>query len=290
MVAPHYVASAIRCSNPCSGAPEDCAYRVAWQINPHMRVGHVQTARAARQHAELLRVLEDAGARVSVLPFVHGAFDSVFAKDNALLTDRDGPRALLGRPRHAERRAEQRARFAALVDLGIDVVAVSRWPLEGGDVVAHPGGFLVGTGFRTDTRARDDIERFFGIDVDAVALVDPRLYHLDMALAVTSDGTAFVCREAFASIAPIERAPGIDRMVPVPLEEALAFGLNVVQVGRHVVMGGHSPTVVDELTRRGHVVHRVDLREFHLAGGSAACLVSRVYPDVLADRDVPSAA
>lgn len=259
-----------------------CTYRVAWSINPHMRPGAVEPWRAVRQHCTFVRLLERLGARVVKVPFVHGAYDSIFAKDNAILLHRGGrAEALMTRPLHAVRRAEQAARARALADLGFAITAAPEGPLEGGDVVILPGarGALVGHGFRSSIRARVALERFVDGPCIPVELVDPRLYHLDMAVAVLGDGTALVCDEAVtpASRAAIARADGVARVVKVPLEEALAFGVNVVEVGRSVVVGGHAPATAAALERLGRTIHALPLDQFHLAGGSAACLVSRVH-------------
>ena len=78
------VLSGPQCASEGHGDPEGCAYRVAWSINPHMRVGAVDTARAVRQHASFVRALRQCGAHIEVIAFVHGAFVSVFAKDCAM--------------------------------------------------------------------------------------------------------------------------------------------------------------------------------------------------------------
>src|SRR5689334_21168372 len=93
-----FVVSAVHCAaDHLRGAR--CAYRVAWSINPHMRVGAADPRRARAQHRALRDALVREGARLVDLPFVHGAYDSVFAKDNAVLAGGAGaqnaPRALL---------------------------------------------------------------------------------------------------------------------------------------------------------------------------------------------------
>ena len=283
-VAPfRFVVSLPRCRGSCARRTDSCAFQVAWAINPHMRVGAVEARHAVRQHDTFVRALEAAGAVVLPVPFVHGAFDSVFSKDNAVLVERDhgALEALLARPRHSERRMEQRARATALSALGVDVSATAEAPLEGGDIVMLPGanGAFLGHGFRSSHRAAADLERFLDRDVTAVELCDPRLYHLDMALSVLDDGTALVCDEALtdAGRRAVERHDGVTSILHVPLEEALHFGVNLVQVGKTLVWGADAPATTRALESRGYHVHRVALDQFHHAGGSAACLVSRIH-------------
>src|SRR5688572_5310837 len=99
-----FVASTPHCVDAAHPSTPDCTYRIAWSINPHMVIGAVDPQRAIVQHAGLLRTVRALGAEVETVPFVHGAFDSVFAKDNALYTSTNGlTHALLSQPRYAER-------------------------------------------------------------------------------------------------------------------------------------------------------------------------------------------
>jgi len=253
-----------------------------------MRIGSVRPRHAVRQHGSLVRALRSLGAVVHDVPFVHGAFDSVFSKDNAVVVERShgAVDALLGRPRHAERRAEQEARARALVSLGVRVAARAKAPLEGGDVVVLPGarGAFLGYGFRSSTRAADDLEVFLERGVTCVELSDPHLYHLDMALSVLDDGTALVCDDALtpAGRRAVESHPAIRAVVHVPRDEAMRFGVNLVQVGKTIVWGADAPLTTQALRESGYEVRRVPLDQFHLAGGSAACLVSRVHQQAIA--------
>ncbi len=230
-----------------------------------------------------MRELERAGAVVDCVPFVHGAFDSVFSKDNAVIMERRDGRveALLARPRHVERRVEQEARAASFGALGVAVVATAAESLEGGDIVLQPfgGGAFVGFGFRSARGAAYDLEDFLDREVTGLELCDPRLYHLDMALTVLDDGTALVCEEALTAAAfrQLVAHPAITSILRVPLREALAFGVNLVQVGSTIIWGADAPLTTRALQARGYLVQRTELGQFHLAGGSAACLVSRVH-------------
>ena len=100
-----------------------------------------------------------------------------------------------------------------------------------------------------------------------------------MALSVLSDGTALACRDAFTaeSLRQLHAHPAIARVVDIPRDEALRFGLNLVEVDGAVVMGSRAPTVEQAVTARGFRLVHTPLPEFQLAGGSAACLVARIH-------------
>ena len=282
-VPPTLAVSALSCTD--HAVEHDCQYQVAWAINPHMTIGAVEFRAAVAEHEHFVRTLEELGATIIRLPFVHGAYDSVFTKDSALLLSRRGiRRALLARLRYPERQREQAARAAFYERYGCEVVCEAAGPSwEGGDIVMLPSGegMFLGHGWRSGREAASWLERHADVPVWPLELCDPHLYHLDMALTILPDGTALVCESALTpeAMRTIERSPGIRHVVRVPREAALAFGLNVVPIGDTIVCGRHVPGVEAVVTELGYRYHVVPLEQFHLAGGSAACLVATVHRD-----------
>lgn len=280
------VVSEIECREWHEHESDACRYGVQWSINPHMEVGSVDFHRAKREHSAFLSTLRLAGATVTAQPFIHGAFDSVFMKDAALLLDRrEGRRALVAQPRYKQRRLEREARADAYAGAGYKVVSDTSGPVwEGGDVVVHPRGtsMFLGYGWRSEANAAAWLERHAGVPVVPLELSDPHLYHLDMALTVLPDGCALVCASALTaeSHARLERAAGITHVIVVPRPAALGFGLNIVPVGDTIVCGSAIPEIASIIRERGFRVTVAKLDQFHLAGGSAACLVARLHPDL----------
>jgi N-dimethylarginine dimethylaminohydrolase len=259
-----------------------CRYQVAWSINPHMQVGAVEFARALAQHEALKVALRGEGAQVVEIPFVHGAFDSVFAKDVALVLERRGHRrALLASQRYPERQAEAVARRSFYESLGYDVIAPPAVHWEGGDVVVLPPGdrILFGHGPRSDPRAAGWLAHHTGAHVIALELCDPYFFHLDVALGVLPDATVLLCEDCFTpeSVRALRSCPGIREIIPVDREDALRFGLNLVAVGDAILCGADIPGVQRIIRARGFRPVVVPLDQFHLAGGSAACLVTHVH-------------
>ncbi len=284
-----------------ASASPACRYQIAWSINPHMRVGAADFTRAdAASTPLLLTALRATGAQLEQLAFVHGAYDSVFAKDSAVLVSSlsaTGPsrRALLASPVH--RRAAARAgrsRARALEALGFAVEQSAAASREGGDVVMLPGanGSVSSvTAFVPRAPRPTSSPTSSRVEVTPLELVDPHLYHLDVALSVLADGTALVCEDAFTgeSLRRLRAHPSIGSIVSVPREEALRFGLNLVEADGIVVMGSRAATVEQALAARGFSVVHTPLNEFQLAGGSAACLVAPVHAPMLAGHVEPAA-
>lgn len=239
-----------------------------------MTPGSADPCRAAAQHAAFVRTLRLNAAHIQELSFVHGAYDSVFVKDCAITID---GRALLASARHPQRRSELPARREELERLGLDVEDPLPMALEGGDVVVTSDLALLGYGLRSERGSTGPLARFLGVDVVPLELVDDRLYHLDTALSVLSDGTALYCPEAFSPRARrvLEALP-FERIAVAP-DEALRFATNVVELGDVIVTGTVAPKLAAELERRGRRVVYTPLDEFQRAGGSAACLVLPRY-------------
>jgi len=258
---------------------DDCAFQVAWEINPHMRIGATNCERAVAQHAQFVHALRESGARVLQLPFMHGAFDSVFMKDSALLrADEGGIHLLPATTKFAERAGEPGVRARQLARAGVRVEAASPVPLEGGDVVVGSNVAVMGYGVRTELAAAPHLERFLGCEIVPVKLRDPDLFHADVALTMLSTGAMVLCEEAFdrASLQALARIP-TTRTVTVAKAEAMRFSLNVVEVGNTIVTGTPSPAMEALWASLGYAVRVSPLDEFQLAGGSAACLVARVH-------------
>ncbi|CAN5769202.1 arginine deiminase-related protein [soil metagenome] len=276
---PRFLASDLRCAGGDHPRTAACGYQVAWTINPHMIVGSVDRARALDQHARLLRTVRALGAEVVCLPFVHGGFDSVFVKDNALyLRRRDRDRAVLGAPRFEVRRLEQRSRGRDLGRAGFEVD--DRSPaFEGGDLCVLPGGgAFLGHGFRSSPAAIEHLARILGGPVTPLELVDPELYHLDTALAALADGTVLACEAAFSAASrETLRRTARGEVISIARDEAVRFALNLVEVGDTIVTGTDSAVVAAALRARGKRVIVTPLDEFHRAGGSVACLRAPIH-------------
>ncbi len=278
----HFIVSGVR-TEP--GTPDACAFQVGWQINPHMKIGGTSIAKAECEHESFIATLEDCGAVVDQVPFVPGAYDSVFMKDNAVIfSDEQGTRALLTAPATKERAGEPLARAFYLRALGISVSGQCRERLEGGDVVLNSNrrvGFL-GYGFRSAKEASVSVSRFVKFPIIPLELVDPYFYHLDTAMNLIIAGdrlVAFAHREAFTAQGWQELCshPAIDIVIPVDREEAMLFALNWVEVNDVVIFGAPVPRTQARLKQLGKRTLVSPLSQFQMAGGSAACLVAPVY-------------
>jgi N-dimethylarginine dimethylaminohydrolase len=242
-------------------------------FNPFMTYRErVDSGRAATQWRRLVRALEEAGAAVehvepspatSALPFTA---DTAFcyAPGRALVLRNDGLRGDL-EPRVVTRWL----RALGYVTEGLP----PRYRLEGGNLVRNgPRELLVGlkpgaTGLSERYLAKL-VGRVAGIRVTPVQLVDERHLHLDTVVGVLEPRLFLVYRDGLAE----RRLPVEGEVLEVNREDARAFACNLVRVGDVVVTGLVSAGLERRIRRLGLEVERVDLSEFHKAGGGAKCL------------------
>ena len=249
-------------------------FAVSYAINPWMDpAAPVDAARAMRQWEALRRTYEDLGHEVEVIEPLPGLPDMVFAANGGLVIE---GRALGARFTHPERRAEGPAYqrwFQCAVDGGrLKEAVVPAAVNEGeGDFLVVGERILAGSGFRTDPAAHREVQELFGMPVIGLALVDPRFYHLDTALAVLDENAVAYYPGAFSE----GSREVLRRMFPdavlASAQDAAVLGLNAVSDGSTVVLSAEATGLAEQLRQRGYRPVGVDLSELRKAGGSAKC-------------------
>jgi N-dimethylarginine dimethylaminohydrolase len=255
-------------------------YVVEYAINPWMdTAAPVDTELAVKQWDGLRETLAGLGHTVHVLDPVPSLPDMVFAANGAFSV---GGVVYGARFRYAQRMSEaaaHRAWYEARPDAWRFVAP--RETNEGeGDFAFVPGAFgglvLAGYGFRTEAAAHAEAQEVLGHPVMSLRLVDPRFYHLDVALAVLDDDNVVYHPGAFSesSRAVLERL--FTDAVIADEADALAFGLNLVSDGRNVVLNSEATALAAKLAEAGYTPVPVDLGELKKGGGSVKCCVAEL--------------
>jgi N-dimethylarginine dimethylaminohydrolase len=274
-------------------------FEVRYRINPWMRPDAWRAdpagglARAREASAALRQALEAEGAEVEMIPAVPGLPDLVFPANAGVVLDGV---VLPARFRHPERRGEEapfRAAFAALRDRGVVRKIVDLPPgmfQEGaGDAIWDQGRghFWSGWGPRSDRAASRAVAAAFGRTVVPLELATPQFYHLDTCFCPLGGGEVLYYPPAFTAegLAVIRRHVAPDLRLEAGPDDAAAFCVNAVNIGRTIVMARPPQTLRRRLEGRGYKVVAVDLAPFMLSGGGAYCMTLRL------DRaSVPAAA
>lgn len=247
-------------------------FTVRYRINPWMRPDQpVSTTRAGRQWASLRHALLGRGHAVRVVEPQPGLPDMVFAANGGIVI---GDRALIPRFRHNERSGESRYFADALRELGLAEVCQAEHVNEGeGDFRLVGSQILAGSGFRSEPCAADEVADYFELPVLPLRLVNPRLYHLDTALAVLDDRTVTYWPGGFSRTSRgLLRDLFPDAILAGPAEAA-ALGLNLISDGSTVFMSDECDALAARLAERGFNIVRLSTSELRKAGGGAKCCV-----------------
>jgi len=280
-------------------APEH--FEVSYTINPWMKPDSWKSqadllgARSSSGWRKLTETLRSLGAELEMVPPVEGLPDLVFTANAAVILD---GKALVATFRHPQRQPESavykrafeqlkaRGLLREVIDMPAGLI------LEGaGDCVWDPARdtFWLGYGQRSDKESAKVVRETFGFDVVPLRLIDPRFYHMDTCLCPLTGGELLYWPQAFdeeGKAAILERF-GKDNLIPAPEEDACAFAVNAVNIGRDIVLATVSDRLRGLLEERGYRLHATPISDFNLSGGSAFCLTLKL-DRASGGRDIPA--
>ncbi|OLZ65233.1 amidinotransferase [Streptomyces amritsarensis] len=252
-------------------------FDVRYSINPWMDpTKPTVTETSLSQWKRLHDLFVELGHRIDLVEPVPDLPDMVFAANGATVLD---GRVLVARFRHAYRAGESPAYLDWFARQGWGEVRQAEYVNEGeGDFLLAGDTLLAGSGFRSDPRAQQEAQEFFGRQVLGLTLVDPRFYHLDTALAVLDGDEVMYYPAAFSQESREVLAERFPDAVLAEEADAVAFGLNAVSDGLHVVLPEQARGLAAQLAERGFEPIGVDLSELLKAGGSAKCCTLELRP------------
>lgn len=254
-------------------------FAVEYAINPWMDTATpVDTELAAKQWERLRETLEGLGHTVHVLPPRPGLPDMVYAANGAFSVDGVVYGARFRYPQRTAEAAAHRDWYEA--NPGWRFVAPRRTNEGEGDFAYVPGRsgglVLAGYGFRTEPDAHAEAAEVLGRPVISLRLRDPRFYHLDTALAVLDDDNVAYYPGAFTESSQRILRQLFPSAILADWRDALAFGLNFVSDGRHVVLNSAASGLAAKLAAAGYVPVPVELAELKKGGGSVKCCVAEL--------------
>jgi arginine dihydrolase len=254
-------------------------FAVKYAINPWMDPSAAVDGELALKQWERLReTLVGLGHLVHELPPEPGLPDMVYAANGAFSVDGVAYGALFRYPQRVAEAAAHRAWYEAMG--GWRYVAPTATNEGEGDFAYLPevrGGLvLAGYGFRTDLAAHVEAQEALRRPVVSLHLTDPRLYHLDVALAALDDSDVAYYPGAFS---PATQEV-LRRMFPAAVladeQDAMAFGLNLISDGRHAVLNSDASAFGSKLRAAGYEPVHVELGELKKGGGSVRCCIAEL--------------
>lgn len=249
-------------------------FTVEYAINPWMDPTQpISTGLAMAQWTALKDTYESLGHQVEVITPQPGLPDMVFAANSGTVID---GRVLGSRFRAPQRAAEADHFRHWFLENGYRAVVMPERTNEAEGDFAWTGTLLLaGTGFRTDPAAHAEAQEILGVPVVSLQLVDPRYYHLDVALVVLDDQST----HPLVAYYPDAFSPGsqavLRRLFPdaviATAEDAACLGLNAVSDGRHVILPPEATNLAAQLESRGFDPVFVDISELRKSGGGPKC-------------------
>ncbi|MEV0722184.1 dimethylargininase [Micromonospora purpureochromogenes] len=253
-------------------------FAVEYAINPWMDVTTAVDAElAVKQWDRLRETLVGLGHDVHLLTPEAGLPDMVFAANGAFVVDGTVYGAQF---KHEQRAAEAAAHRAFYESQGWRFIAPSETNEGEGDFAylpeAHGGLVLAGHGFRTELPAHAEAQEALGRPVVSLRLVDPRFYHLDVALASIDDENIIYFPGAFSAASQKVLTQLFPDAVVADDEDAMAFGLNLVSDGLNVVLNSEATRLAGKLKAAGYHPVPVELAELKKGGGSVKCCIAEL--------------
>lgn len=246
-------------------------FDVVYSINPWMEP-EKPTDRdlALIQWERLVNLFRGLGHQVEFIEPAAGLPDMVFAANGATVVN---GKVLSARFRYPQRIAEGGIYADWFRRRGFQVHEAEHINEGEGDYLYAGSRILGGTGFRTAPHSHAEAERFFGLPVQSLTLVDPRFYHLDTALSVLDVDSELIMYypKAFSEHSQAILGELYPDAILADDDDAAAFGLNAVSDGLHVLIAEQARHLIDELWAHGFVPIGVDLSELLKSGGSAKC-------------------
>jgi N-dimethylarginine dimethylaminohydrolase len=269
---------------------DPASFEVSYQINPWMEPNAWAAdprgfkARAVSSSDALRAAIEAEDGSVEIVPPAAGWPDLVFPANAAVVLD---GRVLLARFRREERQGEQalfRAAFERLARAGLvdEIVELPEGCFQegAGDCIWDQTRelFWAAHGPRSSASSLDAIEAAFGRETVRLELATDRFYHLDTCFCPLSGGEILFYPPALteASLRAVHANTTGDQRLEADAEDAAAFCVNAVNIGRTIIMAKAPQRLRERLTERGYCVVEVDLAPFMLSGGGAYCMTLRL--------------
>ncbi len=250
-------------------------FTVEYRINPWMDPDQpTDTALAVRQWESLRDAYLALGHTVDLLEPVDGLVDMVFSANGGFAVDGKAYIASFAYPQR-QPEADSFRRWFAENDFAItEPESVN----EGEGDFAYVGGvILAGRGYRSTAGSHTELEKVFGREVLSLTLVDPRFYHLDVALTVLDSersagpGRIAYLPHAFDDASRALLAERFPDSIIVTDEDAEILALNSVSDGLNVMVAAGADDYIRQLAEHGYRPVPLDLSELLKGGGGIKC-------------------
>jgi len=239
---------------------------------------------ARKQHAEMVDAYRSAGVDVHMLETDPHLPYQVFARDSSVMTPYG---AMITSMSDWWRRGENVAALRTYQRLGIPIYdMVTAGTFEGGDFdIIEPGCVLIGwegDEGRSQEQAARQVAGWFEAEGWEVLLadLDPFYVHIDLMVVMLAHKLAAVCVESTDPAVVRWLEEKRIEIVPVPFQDTLSLGCNVVALGRdRVLLPQRSHYLKEQLRARGFEIFDPDVSMITQGGGGVHCMCQPLRRD-----------
>ena len=256
------------------------AFGAAYENPAHGFLHPVDLAEAQRQHDAFCQVLTDLGVRVHQLDAETGSPDLTYTFDPALVTDRGMIGLRSGKPTRQDE-ATPLLEWAAEHDIPIAGALGEGETADGGDTFwLRPDVFCIGRSLRTNRAGAARLIELVGGDVHVFDVPygngPAECLHLMSVISPIADDLAVVFLPQLPAGLYELLAERCVALVPVPEEEILSQGCNILAVRPGVVvMVEGNPVTQRALLDRGCEVHTFAGTEVCINGSGGPTCITR---------------
>jgi dimethylargininase len=256
------------------------AFGAAYENPAHGFLHPVDLAEAQRQHDAFCQVLTDLGVRVHQLDAETGSPDLTYTFDPALVTDRGMIGLRSGKPTRVGEAAPL-LQWAADHEIPVAGELAEGETADGGDTFwLRPDVFCIGRSLRTNRAGAARLTELVGGDVHVFDVPygngPAECLHLMSVISPIADDLAVVFLPQLPAGLYELLAERCVALVPVPEEEILSQGCNILAVRPGVVvMVEGNPATQRALLDRGCEVHTFPGSEVCINGSGGPTCITR---------------
>ena len=233
-----------------------------------VQLGNPDYDTAIKQHFNYIKVLENCGLQVTVMPPTERYPDSVFIEDCAVLTDKC---AIIANTGVTSRQGEETRVHEVLKNIYKNIYKIQKpGVLEGGDVLRVHDHFYIGQTARTNKKGVEQLDAILqGFGYTTSMIVVNKMLHLKTGVASLGDNTVVLAGELID-------CPAFRPFRQIIVDQDESYSANCVRVNDHVIMpAGYSKTRC-AIQDAGYEIMEVDVSEFRKIDGGISCLSLRI--------------
>lgn len=238
------------------------------ETQKHFKNVGIHIEKAIEQHGEFIKVLQDNGVDVILLPYHKKYPEQVFTRDIGFTI---GQTVFVAKMASPVRSGEENVLKLWLDDEEISYFNLAEDHIEGGDVIIDRDTVFVGLSSRTHQKAIDHLQSLLTqFEVRAIPFKE-KFLHLDCIFNVVSPEIAIIYPKALTK-EDIDLFSSRYTLIEVSEEEQFTLGTNVLNIGNNKVLSLPVNVKVNKQLRHyGFEVIEVDISEIIKSGGSFRC-------------------